>query len=147
MSGRGGYQAPRNPAPVSGPGKLSRRTDGGPGQKLMVPTGLPYGDAGALNAQEHAAPLSQQPSVPASPVVAPGGSPPVGLADPTLRPGEPVTAGSPLGEGPGPEAIRGPFGNAAESYGPLSTLLAGIAGSDATGAIASLLLEAQRRGV
>jgi hypothetical protein len=49
MAGDGGYQAPRNPAPVSGPGKLSKRTDGGPAQALMTPTGLPYGEAGALD--------------------------------------------------------------------------------------------------
>lgn len=147
MAGKGGYQAPRNPAPVSGPGKLSRRTDGGPAQKLMIPTGMPYGDAGAMNAQEHAAPLSQSPSVAASPVVPPSGPAPTGMADPTLRPGEPVTSGSPLGPGAGPEALAGPYGNAAESYGPLSTLLSGIVGSDATGALANLLMEAQRRGV
>lgn len=28
--GRGGYRRPTNPAPVSGPGELSQRTDGGP---------------------------------------------------------------------------------------------------------------------
>ena len=28
-NGRGGYRQPSNPAPVSGPGALSKRTDGG----------------------------------------------------------------------------------------------------------------------
>lgn len=144
----GGYMAPRNPAPASGPGKLSRRTDGGPAQKLMTPTGLPYGATGQLAAQEHAAPMSQSPSVPTAPVGGPPSGPElVGLADPTQRPGEPVTAGSPLGAGAGPEALTPPFGTVSESYGPLSTLLAGIVGGDATGALASLLMEAQRRGV
>ena len=32
MAGRGGYQAPTNPAAISGPGALSQRTDGGPTQ-------------------------------------------------------------------------------------------------------------------
>lgn len=29
-----------------------------------------------------------------------------GLTDPSKRPNEPVTAGLPMGEGPGPEALR-----------------------------------------
>jgi hypothetical protein len=74
MAGNGGYQAPRNPAPASGPGKLARRTDGGPGQKVMTPTGLPYGDAGALEAQQKSAALSQSPSVPTAPVGGDAGS-------------------------------------------------------------------------
>jgi hypothetical protein len=149
MSGPGGYQAPRNPAPASGPGRLSRRTDGGPAQKIMTPTGLPYGATGQLSDQEHAAPLSQSPSVPtAMPDQGGGGQPELaGMTDPTTRPGEPVTAGVDIGEGPGSSALARPYGTVSESYGPLSTLLAGIAGSDATGAIASLLMEAQRRGV
>jgi len=43
---RGGYRKPGNPAPVSGPGKLSRRTDGGPGSKQAmreVPSNGQYG--------------------------------------------------------------------------------------------------------
>jgi hypothetical protein len=147
MSGRGGYQAPRNPAPASGPGKLSRRTDGGPAQKIMVPTGQAYGDASAMSQQEHAAPMSQSPSVAPAPVTPPPGASPAGLADPTARPDEPVTAGSPLGAGPGMEALAAPFGTASESYGPLASMLSNIAGSDTTGAIAALLMEAQRRGV
>jgi hypothetical protein len=148
MVGVGGYQAPRNPAPASGPGKLARRTDGGPAQKIMTPTGLPYGSAGQLADQEHAAPMAQSPSVPTAPVGGPPAGPDlIGMSDPSLRPNEPVTAGSPLGAGPGPEALRQPFGTVSESYGPLSSLLAGIVGGDATGALASLLMEAQRRGV
>lgn len=148
MSGPGGYHAPRNPAPASGPGRLSRRTDGGPAQKIMTPTGLPYGATGDLAAQEHAAPLSQSPSVPTAMPGGAGAQPDlVGLTDPTTRPGEPVTSGVDIGEGPGSSALARPYGTVSQSYGPLSTLLAGIAGSDATGAIASLLMEAQRRGV
>ena len=146
MAGVGGYQAPRSPAPASGPGRLSRRGVGGPAQKIMTPTGLPYGEAGALDAQQHAAPLSQSPSVaPADPG---GGGPALpGMLDPSTRPDEPVTAGVDIGAGPGSEALARPYGSVSESYGPLSTLLAGIAGSDSTGALASLLMEAQRRGV
>ena len=38
----GGYQQPTNPAPVSGPGALSKRTDGA-GQPAQYMSGLPYG--------------------------------------------------------------------------------------------------------
>lgn len=147
MAGVGGYQAPRNPAPVSGPGRLSRRTDGGPAQKIMNPGGLPYGDNQALTDQQRAAPMAQSPSTPTMQVQPPGGPELTGFADPTTRPGEPVTAGSPMGAGPGPEALMGPYGSAAESYGPLSNLLSSLAGSDTTGALAALVMEAQRRGV
>ncbi len=58
--GRGGPRQPRNPAPVSNPGS-GRRTDGGAGSKsqpIRVPTGGAYGEAGALEAQQQAAPLA-----------------------------------------------------------------------------------------
>ena len=42
-NGHGGYRKPEHPAPASGPGRLSKRTDGGPGQKLANYTGLDYG--------------------------------------------------------------------------------------------------------
>lgn len=62
---RGGYQRPDNPAPVSGPGRLSERTDGGPGQPIRVPSGGRYGERQALVNQQQAAPLarSQGPAV------------------------------------------------------------------------------------
>ena len=44
---RGGYRKPNNPAPVSGPGSLSQRTDGGPSNPNIQPaqnvTDLPWG--------------------------------------------------------------------------------------------------------
>ena len=59
MAGKGGYQAPTNPAPVSGPGALSQRTDGGPAdsQAAQYVSGLPYGEGQAFMAQQQAAPL------------------------------------------------------------------------------------------
>jgi hypothetical protein len=42
--GRGGYRKPNSPAPVSGPGQLSRRTDGGPQQTTQPMTGMGYGE-------------------------------------------------------------------------------------------------------
>ncbi len=35
MEQQGGYRKPNNPAPVSGPGSLSQRTDGGPTQPAV----------------------------------------------------------------------------------------------------------------
>lgn len=89
----GGKRTPRRPAPVSGPGSLSRRTDG-PGQPTRDLPSPAYGEgkefadiqAGAKMAE------SRMPSV-------------TPLSAPTTRPDEPVTAGSPSGPGVGPEAI------------------------------------------
>lgn len=146
MAGVGGYQAPRNPAPVSGPGKLARRTDGGPAQKIMTPTGLPYGETGQLADQQRAAPLSQSPSVPTADVGQDAGPDLVGFDAPSSRPGEPVTAGVGVGPGPGPEALT-PGMTAVSSYGPLTNMLSELSASDASGSIAALMMEAQRRGL
>lgn len=124
---------PRNrpsPGSIGLPGgNYANRTD------KATPTGLPYGEAGKLQAAEAAVPLTPPPTglpLPAAPV-APmppgppaaggGGVPPPGLAQmlasaaaspppsgqsifrPSERPNEPVTAGLPSGPGPGPEAI------------------------------------------
>lgn len=101
---RGGYRKPNNPAPVSGPGKLSRRTDGGPGSKqaMREMTGGKYGENKALMEQQQGAPLAGSPvpnpqvtlssSNAAKPAV-------TGLFAPTQRPDEPVTAGMPFGPG------------------------------------------------
>lgn len=144
MAGVGGYQAPRNPAPASGPGRLSRRTDGGPAQKIMHPTGLPYGATGQLDAQQHAAPLSQSPSVPTMPVGGGQAAGPdlVGLGDPSMRPDEPVTAGSPMGAGPGPEVIM-----PQRPAGEISGILSRLAASDMTGSLAALYQVAIQRGL
>jgi len=110
MAGQqGGYRQPANPAPVSGPGPLSERTDGGaidgmqPAQtqapKYMP--GLGYGKGGENMANQQAAPLAGSPTpqqaVPAIPLNAP-----------TMRPEEPVTAGADFGPGPGRESVQLP---------------------------------------
>ena len=95
---RGGYQAPRRPAAVSGPGAGSARTDGGPGnarQPIRVPTGGAYGEAGALEAQQKSAPMAAggpsgvggAPSAPAAPVGQ-------GIFGPTQMPGQSPLAGA-----------------------------------------------------
>lgn len=109
-NGHGGQRTPSSPAPVSGPGALSKRTDGGPGAKqpLRVPTGGAYGDASALQQTEQGAPMgaSAGSAAPAASLLA-GMSVPSGpgLAAPTQQPGVPVTDGAASGPGAGPEAL------------------------------------------
>lgn len=89
----GGQRTPANPAPVSGPGALSQRTDGGPTNPgEMVASSGAYGDRKDMQAiQSGAQMMPDRSSLP-------------GLMDPTARPEEPVTAGAPLGAGIGPQA-------------------------------------------
>lgn len=104
----GGYRQPNNPAPVSGPGALSRRTDGpqGGGQPVRAPSGGAYGSRQELEQLQQAAPLSASPGgdvgAPAPVDVTEGL---VGFGEPTQMPDEPVTAGAALGDGPGLEAL------------------------------------------
>lgn len=140
MAGKGGYQAPRNPAPVSGPGRLARRTDGGPAQNVSNNyTGLPYGQGQALSAQMHGAPMAQQNNYPAPPIV--------GLDEPSQMPDEPVTHGAASGPGGGPEVLSMNSQSVASSYGPLSDMLQQMAGGDTSGSIAALAQAAMARGL
>lgn len=94
---RGGYRKPNNPAPVSGPGALSRRTDGGAGSKQAmkeIRTGK-YGESKALMEQQQGAALAGNPT-PAPKVAMPKAT---ALFAPTERPSEPVTQGMPFGPG------------------------------------------------
>ena len=106
-NGHGGYRQPANPAPVSGPGALSKRTDGGATEGMTQPpkymAGLGYGQGGNM-AQQTAAPIAGNdiPAMPAPEV------PTVPLSQPTMRPQEPITAGIDMGEGPGIEALKIP---------------------------------------
>lgn len=108
-NGHGGKRRPRNPAVVSGPGKMSRRTDGGPQQVQAQMTGMNYGENKDFMDIQSSAPLAATPSVSG---VSPRAARPTPqpqpqstqapLFAPTQRPNEPVTAGAPVGEGPGP---------------------------------------------
>lgn len=80
-NGHGGYRQPSNPAPVSGPGALSARTDGTP--RGPVPGAAP-------TMQSHEVPM-QGPDL----------SSIVPLGAPSTRPEEPIQAGMPTGAGPG----------------------------------------------
>lgn len=114
----GGYRRPLKPSPVAMPGALSRRTDGGPAQTTVPMTGAAYGENADFNDIQSSAPLAAAPSVPNARMRNSG---PTGqsaaatpLFAPTGRPDEPVTAGAPVGPGPGqsmmpsapPDAMR-----------------------------------------
>lgn len=116
-SRRGGYRRPRNPNRVSGPGKYSQRTDGGvvdamnrnPGEQRTMSNGpsrrrpqimeladAKYGEQQSFHDAQAAAPMGGAP-LDTSGIVP--------LTAPTMRPDEPVTSGSALGPGRGPEAL------------------------------------------
>ena len=116
---RGGYRKPSNPAPVSGPGALSRRTDGGPTQAAKrIPAGGKYGERKALSELQSGAPMqgnpipnTPTPTVPMQQTTAKPITPLTKLFDPTQRPNEPLTAGMSFGDGytPTPEPTTGRF--------------------------------------
>lgn len=99
---RGGYRKPENPAPSSGPGALSQRTDGGPAQGAKYMSGMPYGQN--TMEQQTAAPMSGGMPTPSMPAM----EMPTPLMAPSTRPNEPVTSGINLGAGVGSEAMRLP---------------------------------------
>ncbi|MFD5107118.1 hypothetical protein [Streptomyces cinereoruber] len=101
----GGYRQPSSPAPVSGPGALSKRTDGGPGQPVRAPSGGAYGERQALEQLQQAAPLSSSPGGEAAAPVGDVTADLVGFSAPTQMPDVPVTAGAAAGAGPGLEAL------------------------------------------
>lgn len=105
-NGHGGMRRPNNPAPVSGPGRLSQRTDGGPQQTQARMSGMPYGENADFMDIQSSAPMAAAPSVPTtrmrneSPTG--NGAAATPLFAPTGRPDEPITAGSQVGPGEGP---------------------------------------------
>ena len=99
MMEQGGYRKPNNPAPVSGPGALSQRTDGGPSQGATYISGLPQGEGQATYDQQVAAPMAGDP-IPQSSL---GDVTP--LFAPTNRKDEVITSGVDIGDGPGSMAL------------------------------------------
>jgi hypothetical protein len=99
MMEQGGYRKPNNPAPVSGPGALSQRTDGGPTQPATYISGLPQGQGQQNYDNQVAAPMIGNPF------------PQESLADltpllaPTSRKDEAITSGVDIGDGPGSMAL------------------------------------------
>lgn len=104
MAEQGGYRKPENPAPMSGPGALSQRTDGGPSQGAKYISGLPYGQGQETYNQQTAAPMAAAEPAPAASALPPM----LSLNDMTQRPDEPLTAGLDIGEGPGSEVMNLP---------------------------------------
>ena len=102
---RGGYRKPTNPAPVSGPGSLSQRTDGGPADKQAARyiSGLPYGEGQAMMDTQNSAPMAAAPSIEQSNMpsglASAAASPLIPLDAPSNRPDEPVTHGADMGPG------------------------------------------------
>lgn len=145
---RGGYRKPNNPAPVSGPGKLSRRTDGGPGSKQAmqeIRTGK-YGESKKLMEQQQGAPMAGNPT-PTPAVQAPAQAqqparqmPAVTpLFAPTQRPNEPVTAGLPFGDGTNKSPISNvPFSDIQSADFEMASALEPLLAYDKTGNIREL---------
>lgn len=103
MAGHGGYRKPTNPAPVSGPGAHSRRTDGQPSMQLSDPS---YGDQQDFQQIQGGAKMATQPQLSSADLQSSGGSSPiVGLDQPSQQPGTPVTDGSAYGPGAGTAAL------------------------------------------
>ena len=93
-----GKRPPDKPAPVSGPGALSQRTDGGAGQPIRSVPAEFQGQRQALTEQQEGAPLAAGggPSLPGGPPTGEGlvpGLPAGGILGPTEFPDEPLNAG------------------------------------------------------
>ena len=148
MPEHGGKRTPGSPAPVSGPGSLSQRTDGGPQQVLSDVSGMPYGENQELEEMQSAAPMSASGqttaratrSAPRRSGRGRGGMGVSPLMSPTQRPDEPVTAGAPFGPGAGPSANR------MEGQGELAQTVRKMVAADPTGESMRLLAIVERLG-
>lgn len=108
--GHGGYRRPTHPSPVSGPGRLARRTDGQ--QPVADLPNAKYGENTAYRQAQMGAPMSGDiGSGGAAATAAPAGpdlSQIVPLGAPSQRPDEPITAGMSGGPGAGPAVPNRP---------------------------------------
>ena len=130
----GGYRKPSNPAPVSGPGALSKRTDGGPTQPATYISGLPYGQGQETMSQQQAAPMAGTAPTPSMPPIIP-------LTAPTMRPNEPITTGMDIGLGAGSEVLNLPKPRS------LSEILGSMLDVDQTGEVQELYNFVVSRGL
>ena len=100
MAAQGGYRKPGNPAPVSGPGSLSHRTDG------RVAEGYAYGMNKQINEQAASAPMAKTSKPSASSGMSASPLPSVTpITAGTMDAGDPITNGVPVG--PGANSISG----------------------------------------
>jgi hypothetical protein len=81
-------------AALSPPGALSQRTDMQSQSPMAMPDAA-YGEQSEFQQLQGGAPMAGAPMTP----------PPIPMGAPTMRPGEPLTAGAPIGDGPGPEIL------------------------------------------
>jgi hypothetical protein len=96
MATQGGYRKPGKPAPVSGPGALSRRTDG------RVAEGFAYGMNKQINEQAASAPMAKAPQLrpaSASSMMSASPLPPLTPIPAESDPNDPITNGVPVGPG------------------------------------------------
>tara|TARA_R110002073_G_scaffold26168_2_gene85950 strand:+ start:3300 stop:3749 length:450 start_codon:yes stop_codon:yes gene_type:complete len=143
----GGKRTPRNPAPVSGPGKLSRRTDGGPAQVNAQMTGMGYGENKDFMQIQEGANMAASPkpqramkTPKASPMAAMGGGKAAPLFSNTQRPDEPVTSGANFGPG---ASASNPVSNAKKN---LTNVYSRLASENPTQENLNYLALAQRMG-
>lgn len=98
----GGYRSPAKPAPVSGPGKASQRTDGGPQQPVRALTDAAYGEQATYRTDQQGAPMASTPNPGQGQAAPPADlSQVIPMGAPTQHPDMPVTAGADSGAGPG----------------------------------------------
>lgn len=101
--GRGGYRRPSKPAPASGPGALSKRTDTQPSRPMPD---AQYGEQQTFQDDQGGAPMAGNSLMPSMGGGAP--RPPVDVVPfgaGTNRPDEPITAGIDMGAGPGSASL------------------------------------------
>lgn len=128
MAQHGGARVPSNPAVVSGPGQLSRRTDG---QTQARFTGGAYGEAQDLAAIQGGAAMAAKPGGAGGPG---GGGPDLAamlagltpLSAGSTDPNEPVTAGAAMGPGAGPGELGLPTDEVGERSADAKALPPGM---------------------
>lgn len=103
-------------------------------QKIRTLPDAAYGEAKEFNELQKQAPLANVPQPGPGGAAAPQPNPNplasvVPLSAPTQRPDEPVTAGAPLGPGPGPEVMGPAMAARTAQYQSASQLLSSIAAS------------------
>lgn len=150
MAGKGGYQKPGNPAPVSGMGSLSQRTDGGPAdkQRLRYVANLPYGEGQEFMDIQGGAPMEAAPATSPAParqqVQQAAAATPRDFNILNAQDALPVTAGIDMGPGPGAEAIAA-FANPVSQLA-LASALQPLLEHDTTGDVRFLYNLAVNRG-
>lgn len=140
----GGYRKPSMPAPVSGPGRFARRTDGGVSQPVRSLSDAAYGEQATFRDIQTGAPMNASARTPqgGGALTASPQAPPVPLSAPTQRPDEPITSGVDVGPGVGSTALGVPQRRALSVAGILEKMLP----NDPNGDVRALYEIALNRG-